>query len=137
MKALPTLIRLARQAVDEARLELADIERARDEIVRRIGAHDDALAAEQRAAMSSYESGRAYGGYAIAALAQRRALVAQADALAAQADGVRVRLGAAHVELKKVERLLELQEERAARETRRREEAMLDEAATLRAGRRR
>ncbi len=135
MKALPTLVRLAKRELDELRRALGDIEGVRMQAVNRLATQAQELAAEQRAAMANYEASRAYHGFAAAALAQRRATEAQIADLDTEAGRVRALVAEAHVELKKLERLMELQAERAAIAERKAEDAALDEVATMRAAR--
>lgn len=136
MKALPTLIRLAKRDLDILRGALSEIEAKRANAIARLAAHAEALAQEQRVALQNYEAGRAYGGFAALALTQRRALEAERDQLAMEADRIRALITEAHVELKKVEHLAELQAKREAAEAARRDDAALDEIATQRAVRR-
>lgn len=135
MKALPTLIRIAKRELDELRGALGEIEMRRDAALNRLAAQAQELAAEQQAAMQTYEASRAYHGFAAAALAQRRATEAQIADLETEAGRIRALVAEAHVELKKLERLMELQAERAAAAERKAEDAALDEMATLRAAR--
>ena len=78
---------------------------------------------------------RAYGGYAVAALLARQgAWKRERDAIGGEIERLRALITEAHVEARKFERLIELEEarEKAARE--KREDAELDEFATLRRG---
>lgn len=135
MKALPTLIRIAKRDLDILRAGLSEIEQKRADVVSRLAAQAESLVQEQRLAAQTYEASRAYGGFAALALQQRRALEAERDGLEAEAAKIRALITDAHIELKKVERLAELQDERAAAETLRRENAAMDEIATQRAAR--
>src|SRR5262245_11025415 len=101
----------------------------------RIRAHDQALQSEQKLAARDYESARAYGGYAAAAVLVRRRLVDDLANMSVESDRLRTLIAEAHVEMRKFERLIEMQDERefAAREKREADE--LDEMATIRAGR--
>ncbi|MGE0828593.1 MAG: hypothetical protein AB7O04_04490 [Hyphomonadaceae bacterium] len=137
MKALPTLLRIARRDLDALRHVLAEALGKRAAVDARLAAHDEALAQEQRIALQSYEHGRAYGGYAALALAQRRALAAEGAAIDEEIERIRAFVTEAHIEVKKAERLLELHQAREEAATRRRQDAEMDEIATLRAGRRR
>lgn len=135
MKALPTLIRIAKRELDELRTALGEVEGRKQSAFGRLAAQAQELAAEQQAAMQSYEASRAYNGYAVAAMAQRRATEAMIADLETEAGRIRTLVSEAHVELKKLERLLELEAERAAVKARKAEDAALDEMATLRAAR--
>ncbi len=135
MKALPTLMRIAKRDLDTLRQALGEIERRRGEIGLRIAALEQSIANEQKAALATYESSRAYGGFAAAAFQQRRALEAQARTADEEATAMRAVVADAHVELKKLERLLELEGERARSAEKRADNAEMDELATLRAAR--
>lgn len=135
MKALPVLIRVAKRELDELRTALGEVEGRKQAALGRLAAQAQELAAEQKAAMQSYEASRAYNGYAVAAMAQRRVTEAHIADLDTEANRIRALVSEAHVELKKLERLLELEEERAALKARKAEDAALDEVATLRAAR--
>ncbi len=135
MKSLTTLLKLARRDLDILRRGLADQIAKRAAIDERIRTHDQAIASEQKAALRDYESARAYGGYAAMAIAGKRALEAEGQAVDAEAERLRTLIAEAHVEMRKFERLLELHEERARATAAKREDAELDEVATLRHGR--
>lgn len=135
MKALSTLLRIARRELDELRQEMSALERRRADQQNRLLTHEQALAREQQLALESYEGARAYGGYAAVALAQRRALNEAIVATESEVDALRARIVAAHQEVKKAERLIELAAARAAEAERRRDDAELDEIATIRAAR--
>ena len=135
MKSLRTLLKVAARNLEMLRRQLAAQIVRQTAIEDRIAGHRQSVAAEQKFALRDYESARAYGGYAGAALAALRAMEAERDAIAAEIDRLRDLMTEAHIEARKFERLIELEEarERAARE--KREAAELDEMATLRAGR--
>jgi flagellar export protein FliJ len=135
MKSLRTLLKLARRDVETLRRALADQIQRQQTLEQRILGHESAVRAEQQAALKDYESNRAYGGYAVAAVATRRALDSERDIIAAEIDRLRLLISEALVETRKFERLIELEEarEKAARD--KRENAELDEFATLRAAR--
>lgn len=135
MKSLRTLLKLARRDVETLRRALADQIQRQQTLEQRILGHESTVHAEQQAALKDYESARAYGGYAVAAVATRRALDSERGIVAAEIDRLRTLIAAALVEARKFERLIELEEarEKAARD--KRENAELDEMATMRAGR--
>lgn len=135
MKSLHTLLRIARADLDTLQRALADQIRKQLAIEERIRTHDQELAHEQKMALRDYESARAYGGYATLAMATRRALQAEAKAIELESDRLRELISEAHIEMRKFERLLELQAERDKKAADTREAAELDEFATLRAGR--
>ncbi len=136
MKALPTLIRVAQRDLDTLRRALVEEEGRKLAAQTRLSAHDQALAREQELARADYESSRAYGGFAAAALQRRRAMEAEIAMLDTEVMRWRGLVTEAHVELKKLERLMELQAERDAVAARRADAAAMDEIATNRAARR-
>ena len=135
MKSLHTLLRVARADLDTLRRALADQIRKQSRVEERIRTHEQALKQEQQLALRDYESARAYGGYAALALAGRRVLEAETQAIIAESERLRGLITEAHREMRKFERLLELEAERAKKAADKREAAELDEFATLRAGR--
>ncbi len=135
MKSLPVLLRLAKRALDELRLELAAVSAKREELDVRLASLAEAVRAEQRAALGDYMGARAYGGYALASARTRRAIQSEAEVLDAQIAHLRELVTQAHTEARKLERLLELRAEQAARAEAKRADEELDESATLRAAR--
>jgi flagellar export protein FliJ len=135
VKSLRTLLKLAKRDVETLRRALADQIQRQQTLEQRILGHEATMRSEQQAALKDYESSRAYGGYAVAAVAARRGLESERDIVAAEIDRLRTLISAALVETRKFERLIELEEarEKAARD--KRENAELDEFATLRAAR--
>lgn len=132
MKSLRTLLKLARADLEALRLALADQIARQSANEQRILGHEQTIRSEQLLARRDYESARAYGGYAMAAVAVRRALQAEQATIGVEIDRLRGLIAEAHVEARKFERLIELQEarEKAARD--KRENAELDELATQR-----
>ena len=135
MKSLRTLLKLARRDMEMLRRALADQIQRQQTIEDRILGHEATLRSEQQAAMKDYESSRAYGGYAVAAVAMRRGLESERDMVAVEIDRLRTLISEAMVETRKFERLIELEEARDKAARDKRENAELDEFATLRAGR--
>lgn len=136
MKSLATLLKLARQDLDALRRALAaELGRERD-CAERTKGHEQTIESEQKMAQRDYESTRAYGGYAIAALAMRKALAAEREAIEHEVERLRALIVAAHAETRKFERLLELDAARRGAERQTRELAQLDEMATQRHSRR-
>jgi hypothetical protein len=132
MKSLRTLLKVARSDLETLRRALADQIAKEASIEQRILGHEQTLKNEQMLAQRDYESARAYGGYAVAALAIRRALDAERIAINRETERLRILIGQAHVEVRKFERLLELEANRLKDERAKRENAELDEFATLR-----
>jgi len=137
MKSLRTLLKLARRDLETLRRALAEQIARQTALQDRILGHEQTIKDEQRAALRDYESGRAYGGYAAAAIAVRRALAAEHESVGVEIDRLRALIAEAHVETRKFERLIELEEARMKVQREKREDAALDEMATMRLGRRR
>lgn len=136
MKSLRTLLKLARSDLETLRRALADQLGKQADVVQRIHGHEQTLRNEQMLAQRDYESARAYGGYAVAALAVRKALEAERVLINQEIDRLRALVAEAHTEVRKFERLLELEAEREKTARAKRENAELDEFATIRAARR-
>jgi flagellar protein FliJ len=136
MKSLRTLLKLARRDVETLRRALADQIQRQQTVEDRILGHEATVRAEQQAAVKDYESSRAYGGYAVAAVAMRRALESERGIVAAEIDRLRALIRAALVETRKFERLIELEDAREKAAMEKRENAELDEFATMRSAKR-
>jgi flagellar export protein FliJ len=135
MKAFHTLLKLAERELETLRRALAQQITRLTAIEDRIAGHAQTLAQEQKRAMQDYESMRAYSGYAVLAAQQRAALESEKAVVETEIERLRELIAAAHVEARKFERLIELEEERARAALAKREDAALDEFATLRAAR--
>ncbi|MBC7769810.1 MAG: flagellar FliJ family protein [Phycisphaerales bacterium] len=132
MKALRTLLKLAGRDLEILRRALAN-QIARDsEIKQRIAGHEQTIISEQRLAQRDYESARAYGGYAVAAIQVRRALAGERVLINHEIERLRTLITEAHIETRKFERLIELEEAREKAKCEKRENAELDEFATMR-----
>ncbi|HVV32307.1 MAG TPA: hypothetical protein VHC73_03675 [Vitreimonas sp.] len=137
MKSLRTLLKVAERNLEMLRREMAEQIVRQTAIEDRIVGHHQTVAEEQKLALRDYESARLYGGYAQAALQALKALEGQRDAVTAEIERLRTLITEAHVEARKFERLIELEEARQKNAREKREDAELDEMATLRAGSRR
>ena len=135
MKALRTLLKLAKRDLETLRRALAEKTSALALLEERILGHEQTLRAEQQAALRDYESARAYSGFAVLAAQGRRALESEREVIGQDIERLRTLIAEAHVEMRKFERLIELEETRARAALEKREDAELDEMATLRAGR--
>jgi hypothetical protein len=135
MKSLRTLLKLAHRNLEMLRREMAEQITRQTAVEDRIGGHHQTVAAEQKLALRDYEAARVYGGYAAAALMALRGMEAQRDAIGAEIERLRALITEAHVEARKFERLIEREEARQKAAREKREDAALDETATLRAGR--
>ncbi len=91
--------------------------------------------AEQMLAVRDYESQRAYSGFAILTAQGLQALASERDIVDQELARLRALIAEAHVEKRKFERLIELEETRTRVAREKREDAELDEMATMRAGR--
>ncbi len=135
MKALRTLLKLAKRDLETLRRALAEKTSALALLEERILGHEQTLRAEQQAALRDYESARAYSGFAVLAAQGRRALESEREVIGQDIERLRTLIAEAHVEMRKFERLIELEETRTRAALEKREDAELDEMATLRAGR--
>lgn len=135
MKSLRTLLKIAERDLEALRRQMAALIAAQTQVEARIAGHDQTIAREQALAQHDYEASRLFGGYAAAALVRRRALVSERDLIAGEVERLRAMISAAHIEARKFERLIELEEERAKVKREKRENDELDEFATLRAAR--
>ncbi len=135
MKSLRTLLKLAQRDLENLRRLMAGQVTRQIAIEHCILGHEHTIKAEQRHAMRDYESQRAYGGYAAAAVVTRKALKSEFDIVGAEIERLRDLINEAHVEVRKFERLIELEEERARTKRAKAENEELDEFATMRAAR--
>ena len=132
MKAFRTLLKLANRDLENLRREMADqISRQRN-CEERILGHEQTLRAEQQLALLDYDSARAYSGFAVLAAQRRRALEAERVLINEDIERLRQLITEAHVEARKFERLIELEEKRQKAAGEKREAAQLDEFATMR-----
>ena len=137
MKSLRTLLKLAQRDLETMRARLAELIAQQTAIEESVRTLAENVAFEQKSALKDYESGRAYGGFALYAVGRGRALEGDAANIAAEIERVRALVTEAHVEMRKFEHLVELEETRAKKAAAKREGAELDEMATQRAGRQR
>ncbi len=135
MKAFRTLLKLAERDLETLRRALADQITKEANVVQRIHGHEQTIRAEQQLAQRDYESARAYGGYAVAAMQVRKALEAERVLINQEIERLRTLITEAHVEARKFERLIELEEAREKAKREKRENEQLDEFATMRAAR--
>lgn len=135
MKSLHTLLRVAKRNLETLRRALGEQLKQQSIVEESIRALGQNLAAEQERARQDYEATRAYTGFAVAVGQRRQALAARAAEINTEADRLRAMIADAHVEMKKFERLLELQADREAAMRDQRERQEMDELATQRAAR--
>ena len=91
MKAFRTLLKLAERDLETLRRALADQVTKDANVVQRIHGHEQTVRNEQMLAQRDYESARAYGGYAVAAMGIRKALDAERVLIAAELTDTAVR----------------------------------------------
>ncbi|HRE45065.1 MAG TPA: hypothetical protein PKY87_13990 [Terricaulis sp.] len=135
MKSLNTLLKIAERDLETLRRALGALIARQTAVEERMRAHEQSILAEQKLAMRDYESQRAYGGFVQLAMQARRALEGERVAIEEEITRMRALISEAHVEMRKFERLIELEAERAKAAADKREAAELDEFATLRAAR--
>jgi len=135
VKAFRTLLKLAERELETLRRGLSQQITRLTAIEDSIAGHAQTLAQEQKRAMQDYESMRAYSGYALLAAQQRAALESEKALVEAEIARLRELITAAHVEARKFERLIELEDARARAALAKRENAALDDFATMRAAR--
>jgi flagellar protein FliJ len=135
MRSLRTLLKVARSNLETLRRALADQIAKDASVEQRLLGHEQTVKSEQMLAQRDYESARAYGGYAVAAIAVRKALEAERVLIGQEIERLRTAIAEAHTETRKFERLIELEEARKKAAAEKRENAELDEFATLRAAR--
>lgn len=136
MKAFATLLKLAKRELETLRRALADQFAKQRMVEERILGHDQTLLAEQKAALADYQSARAYSGFALWTAGVKRALEAEHVGIGQEIERLRTLIAEAHVETRKFERLIEMEQARVRAAQEKREDAELDEIATQRAGRR-
>lgn len=135
MKAFRTLLKVAERDLETLRRALADQITKEANVVQRLHGHEQTVRHEQQLAQRDYEFARAYGGYAVAAMAIRKALDAERVSINQETERLRTLISEAHTEVRKFERLIELDEQRRKALAEKRENDELDEMTTLRAGR--
>jgi flagellar export protein FliJ len=129
--ALSVLLRLHRDTMERVQIELAEIVNQRVALAAEEAAHRHAIAKEQSIAQAQNVSQTVYGAFAHRSVQDLRARAVQDDHLRREEDRLRADLAAAHVEVKKLEHLMEQQalRERVAQNAA--EMAAFDEAAIV------
>ncbi len=129
MKSRTSLIRVQRFQVQEIQRRVADLEHMLDDFRREEEELEKRVRYEQQKAGISDEGHYAYPTYAKYASMRRDNLAQSIAELSRQVDGERDRLADAFEELKKIELVDETARGRAKAESRRRDQAELDELA--------
>lgn len=135
MRAFHTLLKLARRQLEGLRRALANQLAQQHLVEESILGLEQTLQFEQEAALRDYESSRAFSGFAVLTAQRRSALQAELAIIGQEIERVRTLIAEAHVEARKFERLIELEEAREKARREKREDAELDEMATMRTGR--
>lgn len=134
MKSLPTLLKIAQRKLDELGIEAARIGRDIDILNQKVAG----IRAREKAEMASAVADPAYAAmlpaYRLRVRWQVDEIGVQLRAKEAELADIRERLSAAYVEKSKFEQLIEQIRVRDDAERLAREQAMLDEVATNRAG---
>ena len=136
-RALETLARLQRARIDEAKSALAEVTAARAALAARDIALGEEVLREQAEATRDLDGVAAYGAYAPRVARERQTLARDDADLAREEEVMRAAVAEAYIELKKIEHLIATQSERERIAENARELAALDEAAAMRAPRRR
>lgn len=136
MKSLGTLLKIATQQLETVRRALAAEQARRRRLEDRLAAHAAAMAAEQQLAQRDQEAALALPAYVVRSTKERKAIEAERDLVSAEIERFRALVSEAHIEVRKFERLIELEQQRERARREKREDAELDEMATLRSGRR-
>jgi flagellar export protein FliJ len=129
MKSRTSLIRVQRFQVQEIQRRVADLERMLDDFRTEQEELEKRVRYEQQKAGITDEGHFAYPTYAKYASMRRDNLTQSIEELSRQVEAERARLADAFEDLKKVELVDESARNRAKAETRRREQAELDEMA--------
>lgn len=127
MRALATLIRLHKQALDDNRARLAGLESERAALYARAERLDAEYESEARVAAASYEAGQAFPAFADRVSAERRALDREIASLDESIDEAGEAVAAAYRDLKKYEVTRDRRERRQKDAEARRDRAHLDE----------
>ena len=132
MKGLNTLIRLAKFRLDEARRQLAELERLRASFTQGLEKLAAEVAREQQVAAQSVEPHNGYAAYARAAMARRGTIEKSLDDLGPMLGQAEAAVTAAFQEMKRYELAEAHHRRRAEDKARKREAAALDATALSR-----
>lgn len=132
MRAYKALLRLAVMETDARSRAVAEALAAQGAAAEALRRHDAMVIRERQTAEGSPEALRAFGAFFVRATKDRAGLLALLEDRQEAVARARNALTHAMTEQRKMERLIELQEEREALAEAQRERLALDEAATLR-----
>ncbi|MBT5415714.1 MAG: hypothetical protein HOK81_14035 [Rhodospirillaceae bacterium] len=127
MKGLDSLIRIAKWRVDEARRNLAELDRLAEGLRDRLCALDEEVARERTVAAADPEAARSFAGYRAAAAVRRGRLKESLADLETRHAAMQEQLNDAYGELKRYEIAARDKARREALAVRRAEQAGLDE----------
>ncbi|MEZ6071885.1 MAG: flagellar export protein FliJ [Pirellulales bacterium] len=135
---LATLLKIRESTRDERRRHLLEAQQAHDTLQARLGEIDDQLREARRLASDSLSGGPVNvdrllddGRYELVMLAEQAMIRQQSKTVAEEVERRRQTLVAADREVRVLEKLRETQQERHNVEASRREQQVIDEAATL------
>jgi flagellar export protein FliJ len=129
MSALPTLIRVAKWNMEEKRRTLVGLETLMANLQANRQQLETELEREQRSARHDEEALVFYGNYARAVIERRENLDRSAAELQEKVDVAHQEVTEAFQEVRRYEIVWEREQERAAAETRRKEQHTIDEMA--------
>ena len=132
MKGMATLVRLAKFRLDEARRQLAELERLREHLNKSLEKLANELTQEQQAAGRSGEAFNGYAAYARAAMGRRATIEQSIAELAPSLAEAEEAVTAAFQEMKRYELAEEHRQRRTEEKRRRREQTTLDETGLTR-----
>lgn len=132
MKGMATLVRLAKFRLDEARRQLAELERLREHLNKSLDKLANEVAQEQQAAGRSGDAFNGYAAYAKAAMGRRATIERSIADLVPSLTEAEEAVTAAFQEMKRYELGEEHRQRRVDEKRRRREQAALDETGLTR-----
>ncbi len=130
MKSGETLIRVAKHRVEELQKQLAELQRAADDLDRRLAELEAEVPSEKDAALPLMKEGYlSFGSYAQWIIERRESLRHSRAEMEAQIESLRGILGEAFEELKKFEKLEERRLVRAFEDNNKRDQQAMDDIA--------
>ncbi len=131
MSNLKTLIRLQKQTVDEHRRRVAELQENVDALRDAAVRLEQELVREQDAARDDFMAAVAFSGYLKRALQRRQAFAGAIEDAERHLADARDAMAEAFQEMKRYELAEEARAKREREEERRKEEALLDETASI------
>lgn len=136
MNSLKPVIRLHKWQLDEKRRELVELQNLRDHLQSEIQRLEQEIRNEAALAAQDFESARAFPNYVRGAQLRRAKLDQSVAKVDEQIAAANEEVAEAYRELKKFELAEEEREKREALKLKRKQEAILDETASIRFRRR-